>query len=68
MKKILIAFILGLVGIGCYAFEDDNDFTYADYEVLCFKYNSEPNWEQYLELVSNPQCFEDDSVDIVFAD
>lgn len=65
MKKILLALIFGLIGlIGmCYAFENDNDFTYSDYEVLCFKYDVEPTWEQYLELVNNPQCIEDDNID-----
>lgn len=64
MKKILI--IIGLICLGrlVYSFENDNEFTYSDYEVLCFQYGIEPTWEQFEWLAENPQCICDvDTID-----
>lgn len=58
MKKISAVLTL-LVAMACnvFAFEQDDDFEWSDYEVLCFKYGVEPTWEQYQWLLENPTDF-----------
>lgn len=55
MKKILFS-ILFLFSIGLFA----EDFTWAKYEILCYKNGTEPDYEEYIYLVENPTDFDDE--------
>lgn len=55
MKKILFS-ILFLFSIGLFA----EDFTWAKYEILCYKNGTEPIYEEYIYLVENPTDFDDE--------
>jgi hypothetical protein len=57
MKKIFILLVSLLIGSSLFAYgTNDDDFTWHDYEVLCWRYDVEPTWEQYEYLVNHPQC------------
>lgn len=62
MKKIVLILALLLVGCSCFAEEEYEDcFTWAEYEMMCFKRGTEPTEEEYKWYCDNPQCYGDDS-------
>lgn len=60
MKKLfLFLTVLSVFTSSVFAFDkNDEDFTWHDYEVLCWFYDKEPSWEQYEYLCKNPQCID----------
>lgn len=65
MKKII--FLLALLSVGyCFAEEQYEDcFTWAEYEMMCYKRGTEPTEEEYKWYCDNPQCYGDDSGAII---
>lgn len=65
MKKII--FLLALLSVGCcFAEEQYKDcFTWAEYEMMCYKRGTEPTEEEYKWYCDNPQCYGDDSGAII---
>ncbi len=73
MKKIL--FILGAVfALNTFVFadeaENEDEFTWAKYEMICMKFDVEPSYEQWEWLCENPQCLilEDEDYEIAMGD
>lgn len=58
MKRILI---IGLVlCLSVLAFSEENEFTWAKYEMECLKRGCEPSFEEYEYLINNPTDYYDE--------
>ena len=64
MKRLCII-LLAVAYIGTVSAQEGSDFTWADYEMMCFVRGAEPSYETYIYLVENPQCLEEDSADLI---
>lgn len=52
-----------LASFNLFAEEDDENFTWSEYEMYCYSIGVEPTQEDYEYLCKNPQCYgEDESV------
>lgn len=66
MRKIILILALLLVGCSCFAEEQyEYCFTWAEYEMMCYKRGTEPTWEEYEWYCNNPQCYGDDDGSII---
>ena len=60
MKKLI--FCLVLIACGSFVlrmYADEPRFNWSDYELLCYSQGVEPDYDKYIELVNNPQCYGD---------
>jgi hypothetical protein len=67
MKKILFV-LVALMGFTLFAEEnyDENEFTWARYEMYCAMLGVEPTYEQYEYLCEHPMCLIIDEADYDF--
>lgn len=55
IKKIIFVIVVIL----CYkniTHSEENEFTWAKYEMYCYAHGVEPSYEEYVYLAEHPQC------------
>ena len=62
MKKIILVLISIFV---LSSFAPAEEFTWAKYEILCFKFGKVPTYEEYEYLCENPIDFDYDDIELI---